>query len=348
MVIEPITKFALRLSHKENTRRPFNVYKNKLNIRSLLARSVNISITAYPNQSAKSIRYSPLSQENIVGRYEEKEKEQNIGCKLDNNPKKFEDGDLGFFEWQHRRLPSTYLIIWIDTISLKIGAPAKDRNSIYIVIVGLSKSGVKEVLDIWPMRTQTQSYWVQALNGLKLRGVQNIPIFCFFKMLKLKEAINIEFPKASLHISISHLINNACKKSPKESRCVLRGALCEIYSVNSKKEALDLLDVWISRLGSKYIFNKGVWQNIRKEVTIYFNYPHDIRKIIYTKGSIDNLTRAIRNYNRMGQPFIDDQAAKFAICNSIEKIKRRRTLPIQNWDSKYTQFANVFKRKFKL
>jgi len=80
--------------------------------------------------------------------------------------------------WQQRPLDDTYLIVWLDGISLKVRHEGKIINKSIYLVIGLNTAGKKEVIRMWINETESASFWMNVLDDLKIRGVKDILIAC--------------------------------------------------------------------------------------------------------------------------------------------------------------------------
>lgn len=76
-------------------------------------------------------------------------------------------------EWQNRPLESIYPIIFLDAIHYKVRSDGKVVNKAAYVIMGININGIKDVLGIWVGENESSKYWLNVLNELKNRGVQD-------------------------------------------------------------------------------------------------------------------------------------------------------------------------------
>ncbi|MDT8373573.1 MAG: transposase, partial [Bacteroidales bacterium] len=100
--------------------------------------------------------------------------------------------------------------------------------------------------------------------------------------------------------------------------------------------------------GSKYKYAIQSWQNNWENLTQYFNYPLEIRKIIYTTNTIENLNRSIRKYTKTKVQFPDDNAVQKAVFLAIMNLEKKWSMPIQNWGIILHQFLTIFESRCKL
>lgn len=114
-------------------------------------------------------------------------------------------------EWQKRSLDEIYLIVWLDGIRIKVRSNGKIINKSVYLIIGLNTLGKKEVLGMWMHETESASFWMNVLNDLKVRGVQDILIACSDNLKGLTQAIKAVFPATVTQLCIVHQIRNTMR-----------------------------------------------------------------------------------------------------------------------------------------
>jgi len=107
--------------------------------------------------------------------------------------------------------------------------------------------------------------------------------------------------------------------------------LKEVYRANSKEFAeeklLDLEKKW----GQKYPIVLKSWNNNWHNLSGYFKYPAEIRKIIYTTNAVEGLHRQIRKVTKTKGSFTSQTALEKLIYLAIQNISKKWNMPVQNW-----------------
>ena len=79
-----------------------------------------------------------------------------------------------------------------------------------------------------------------------------------------------------------------------------------------------------------------------EELTVFFDFPVEIRKIIYTTNLIENLNGKIRKYTKNKLSFPNDDALKKSVYLAITEIEKKWYQPIWNWALIFNQFITIF------
>ena len=245
-------------------------------------------------------------------------------------------------EWQNRPLERQYLIVWMDGIILKSRDGGKVINKTVYICVGLPKTGKKEVLGLWVGKAESASFWMSVLTDLKARGVEDILITCTDNLNGFTDTIRSVFPEAATQICVVHQIRNSCRYVTYKDLKKFTVDLKTIYGAVNKEAAATALDAFEQKWDSKYRYAVRSWRTNWDDLTTFFDYPVEIRKIIYTTNLIENLNGKIRKYTRAKLSFPNDDALKKSVYLAINEIEKKWTLPIKNWAIVLNQFITIF------
>jgi putative transposase len=251
-------------------------------------------------------------------------------------------------QWQNRPLEKIYFTVWMDAISIKVKENGKVNNKSVYLIIGLNKEGKKEVLGMWINVTESASFWMSVLTDLKARGVEDILIACTDNLKGFTEAIKAIFPKTDTQLCIVHQIRNSTRYVVWNDKKEFTSDLKEVYNAANKEAAWDNLQAFKGKWGKKYPHAILSWERNWDNLTAFFEYPLEIRKMIYTTNTIESLNSTIRKYTKTKVIFPDDTAALKAIYLSINIIERKWTNQIRNWGVILNQFLIKFEDRCKL
>jgi transposase-like protein len=245
-------------------------------------------------------------------------------------------------EWQNRPLERQYLIVWMDGIILKSRDGGKVINKTVYICVGLPKTGKKEVLGLWVGKAESASFWMSVLTDLKARGVEDILITCTDNLNGFTDTIRSVFPEAATQICVVHQIRNSCRYVTYKDLKKFTVDLKTIYGAVNKEAAATALDAFEQKWDSKYRYAVRSWRTNWDDLTTFFDYPVEIRKIIYTTNLIENLNGKIRKYTKAKLSFHNDDALKKSVYLAINEIEKKWTMPLKNWAIVLNQFITIF------
>lgn len=245
-------------------------------------------------------------------------------------------------EWQQRPLEEVYFVVWMDGIVVKIRHNGKVQGKTIYLIIGLRKDGLKEVLGMWISETESASFWMNVLTDLKARGVEDILIACTDNLAGIRQAINAVFPETVTQLCVVHQIRNSTRYVVWKERKQFMADLKLVYGAINKEAASDALQEFEKKWGSKYGYAIKSWKDNWEELTAYFDYPIEIRKIIYTTNAIESLNSGVRKYTKTKTVFPDDQSALKAVYLAVNNVQQKWTMPIQSWGIIINQFIIKF------
>lgn len=245
-------------------------------------------------------------------------------------------------EWQNRPLERQYFIVWMDGIVFKVRDNGKVINKTVYICVGLNKTGKKEVLGLWVGKTESSAFWMSVLTDLKARGVEDILITCTDNLNGFTETIRTVFPEAATQVCVVHQIRNSCRYVTYKDLKAFTQDLKTIYGAVNKEAAALALDEFEQKWGKKYTYAIRSWRTNWDDLTTFFDFPLEIRKIIYTTNLIENLNGKIRKYTKAKLSFPNDEAVKKSVYLAIGEIEKKWTMPIRNWAIVINQFILIF------
>lgn len=251
-------------------------------------------------------------------------------------------------EWQARPLEPVYYVVWMDGIMLKIKQGGKYLNKCIYLVIGLKSDGLKEVLGMWTAELESASFWLSVLTDLKARGVEDILIACTDNLKGLTDAIHGVFPQAITQLCMVHQIRNSTRYVVWKDRKVFCTDLKAVYAAPSKMAAAEAFKNFTGKWEGKYRYAIQSWEANWENLTAYFDFPLEIRRIIYTTNTIENLNRGIRKYIKTKVQFPDDQAAEKAVYLAIGNIEKKWSMPLHNWGLVLHQFLTLFEERCRL
>jgi transposase-like protein len=250
--------------------------------------------------------------------------------------------------WQNRALELIYLIVWMDGIVFKVRENSKVINKTIYIAIGLRKDGRKEVLGLWLGKTESAAFWMSVLTDIKARGVKDILVTVTDNLNGFTETIATVFPESTKQICVVHQIRNSAKyvvwKDKKAFAADLRG----IYTAPNKAAAEAALDSLDQRWNSKYSYAVKSWRKNWEELTAFFDFPLEIRKIIYTTNIIENLNGKIRKYTKTKTSFPTDEAVMKSVFLAVNEVTKKWTMPIRDWGMILNQFLIIFDERLNL
>ncbi|HET8858447.1 IS256 family transposase [Marivirga sp.] len=250
--------------------------------------------------------------------------------------------------WRNRPLDPVYLIVWMDGISFKVRENSKVVNKTVYIAVGLKTNGMKEVLGLWLGKNESSAFWMSVLTDLKARGVEDILITATDNLNGFTDTIRASFPESVTQICVVHQIRNTCRYVVWKDKKEFTRDMKEIYTAPNKEAALAALNDFALKWESKYSYAIKSWKDNWDELTVFFDYPVEIRKIIYTTNLIENLNGKIRKYTKNKLSFPTDDAVMKSVFLSVREVSKKWTQPIRNWGVILNSFLIIFEDRVRL
>jgi transposase-like protein len=249
--------------------------------------------------------------------------------------------------WQNRPLEPTYLIVWMDGIVFKVRENSKVINKTIYIAVGLRFDGLKEVLGLWLGKNESSAFWMSVLTDIKARGVEDILITATDNLNGFTETIRVVFPVATTQICVVHQIRNAARYVVWKDKKEFAKDMKEIYNAPTKEAAKAALNDFADKWSAKYLYAVKSWENNWDNLTAFFEFPVEIRKIIYTTNLIENLNGKIRKYTKNKLSFPTDEAVLKSTYLAIREATKKWNQPIRNWGIILNQFLIIFENRLK-
>lgn len=248
-------------------------------------------------------------------------------------------------EWQSRPLDQVYPILYLDGLVVKVRQDKRVINKTIYVALGVNLQGEKELLGLWIAETEGAKFWLGVLTDLYQRGAKDFFIICIDGLSGFPEAIETQYPKSKIQLCIVHLIRNACKYVSWKDRKALCKDLKQIYTCTTVQEAERELQAFADKWDDKYPVISKSWRSHWPNIITLFDYPDEIRKVIYTTNAIESLNSQIRKAIKNRRIFPTDNSAMKVVYLAIESASKRWTMPIRNWKNALNRFAIEFENR---
>ena len=245
-------------------------------------------------------------------------------------------------EWQNRPLERKYAIVFMDAVHFHVRQDNQTVKKAVYVAIGIKLNGCKEVLGMWIGGNESAKYWLGVLNEIKNRGVQDIMIVSVDGLTGFVDAIGAIFPQAEVQRCIVHQIRYSTKfVSYKDIKPFMKDLKC-VYQADTEELAVSALDDLEEKWGKKYPSSIASWRNNWPQISTYFKYPVEIRKVIYTTNSIENYNRQLRKVTKTRTIFPTDDALFKLLYLAMMDITKKWTGKAWNWGQTLDQFCIYF------
>ncbi len=250
-------------------------------------------------------------------------------------------------EWQSRLLSEIYPIVFMDALVLKVRKDGMVKNTAIYGIIGITIEGAKECLGLWIGDAESSKFWVMVLNELKNRGLKDILIIAVDNLSGISEAIKAVYPNTEIQKCIVHQIRNSLAFVSWKDRKEAAGDLKKIYRASTEEQGLTELEEFKVKWDKKYPHISSGWERNWPELSTFFKYPEEIRRLIYTTNPIENFNSVLKKICKPRGSFPNEEAVFKLLYLAVENLSKKWTMKIQNWGMIFSQLSVLFSERIK-
>ncbi len=241
-------------------------------------------------------------------------------------------------QWQQRPLDALYPVVYLDCLVVRSRDSGAVQNKSVYLALGINTDGEKELLGLWMAQTEGAKFWLSVMNELKNRGVQDIFIACCDGLKGFPEAIEAVYPKTQVQLCIVHQIRHTLRYVKWKQRKVIAADLKRIYGAATLAEAELALAEFAEKWDDQHPTISLSWRNNWARLSVFFDYPPEIRKVIYTTNAIESLNASLRKITKTRRAFPTDDSVMKILYLALHQISKKWTMPIRDWKAAMSQF----------
>lgn len=245
-------------------------------------------------------------------------------------------------ECQQRPLESVYAVVFLDAIHFHVRSEGQIVKKAVYIAIGIDLDGRKDVLGMWVGENESAKFWATVLNGLRNRGVEDIFIACTDNLTGFAAAIEAVFPKTEIQNCIIHQIRNSTRYVSYKDLKALVADLKAVYSAVDEPAALEALEAFAEKWNKKYPKIAASWQDNWPNLSTYFNFSQEIRRLIYTTNAIEGFNRQLRKVTKAKSVFPTDDSLFKMLYLAMMDITKKWTSKRQDWSMIHAQLAVYF------
>ena len=242
-------------------------------------------------------------------------------------------------EWQERPLESVYAVIFMDAIHYHVRSEGQIVKKAVYIAIGIDLDGKKDVLGMWVGENESAKYWATVLNSLRNRGVEDIFIACTDNLAGFSDAIEAVFPRTDIQNCIIHQLRNSSKYVSYKDLKALMADLKEVYAAVDEPSAEAALDRFSERWDKKYPKISSSWRENWANLSTYFKFPEELRRLIYTTNAIEGFNRQLRKVTKSKAVFPTDDSLFKMLYLAMLDITKKWTGRRQDWSVIHAQLA---------
>lgn len=249
-------------------------------------------------------------------------------------------------EWQNRPLESIYPIVYFDGIVFKSRKDNQIINKCVYTVLGIDMEGQKDILGTWISENESATFYASICSDLKKRGVADIFIACHDNLKGLGDAINAIFPKTKQQLCIVHQVRNSAKFVPYKDRKAVCADLKRIYGAVNIDDAEYAKEEFREKWDKKYPSIMRSWDKNWAELSTFYEYPQEIRKLVYTTNAVEGYHRMVRKFTKTKAIFPTDDSIRKVVYLSVKEIQKKWSQPVRDWGLVYSQVMIYFEDRF--
>lgn len=245
-------------------------------------------------------------------------------------------------EWQQRPLESIYAVVFLDAIHYHVRSEGQIVKKAVYIAIGLDLDGRKDVLGMWVGENESAKFWATVLNGLRNRGVEDIFIACTDNLTGFDTAIHAVFPETEIQNCMIHQLRNSSKYVSYKDLKALMSDLKAVYAAVDEQAALDALETFAQNWDNKYPKIAKSWRENWTNLSTYFKYPQEVRRLIYTTNTIEGFNRQLRKVTKSKSVFPTDDSLLKMLYLAMMDITKKWTGRRQDWSRIHAQLSIYF------
>ena len=242
-------------------------------------------------------------------------------------------------EWQQRPLENVYAVMFMDAIHYHVRSEGQVVKKAVYAAIGIDLNGRKDVLGMWVGENESAKYWATVLNSLRNRGVEDIFIACTDNLTGFSNAIEAVFPRTDIQNFIIHQLRNSSKYVSYKDLKALMADLKQIYAAVDESAAEEALDCFAERWDRKYPKISASWRANWANLSTYFKFPEELRRLIYTTNAIEGFNRQLRKVTKSKAVFPTDDSLFKMLYLAMLDITKKWTGRRQDWSVIHAQLA---------
>jgi len=242
--------------------------------------------------------------------------------------------------WQSHPLASVYPIVYRDALHLKLRRDGRVQNTAVYVVLGVDCDGGRDVLGQWVGDGgEGANFWLSVVMDIQNRGVEDIFIACIEGLTGFKEAIQAVFPHTAIQRCVIHAVRQCLNYISWQDRKAFVADLKKIYQAPTRAAGETALLEWGEQWGTQYASAVRVWERNWDDLATMFDYPAEIRRLIYTTNTVEGYNRQLRKVLKTKGAWPTNEAARKLLYLVTQDITRSWGTPIFNWTKIRNQLA---------
>ena len=250
--------------------------------------------------------------------------------------------------WQNRPLDAVYPVLYLDALFVKVRHEGHVKSKAVYLALGINLDGEKELLGLWIAETEGARFWLGVLTELKNRGVEDVLVCCVDGLMGFEEAIQTVFPLTLVQLCIVHMVRGSLRFVNWADRKAVAADLRAVYRAPTEAAGRAALVEFGTAWDARYPLVRPAWERHWDALSVFFAFPAEIRRVIYTTNAIESLNRGLRKVLKTRGSLPSDEAVTKLLYLALQRASENWTRPIQNWPQALNHFALHFEGRVPL
>lgn len=251
-------------------------------------------------------------------------------------------------EWQSRPLAPVYSLVFLDAVHFKVRQDGRILSKAAHIMIGVDLEGMKDVLGIWIGESESAKFWLSTLSEIKARGTQDVLICCTDNLNGFSEAIRAVFPQALIQKCLVHQVRSSLRYVSSKDVTAVVAAMKSVYTAASEAQALAALDAFEAGWGAKYPLAIASWRRNWSELSTFFQFAPELRRLIYTTNMIEGFHRQLRKVTKGKSVFPTDESLLKMLYLATRDVQRKWTMRIAHWGQILAQLTITFEGRINI
>lgn len=248
-------------------------------------------------------------------------------------------------EWQNRPLDSVYPFVFFDAMHESVRDEGRVINKAVYSCLAVTVDGGKDLLGLWIGEAESATFWHGVITELRNRGVTDIFIACVDGIKGFTEAMTAVFPRTAIQRCIIHQIRNSFRYVVWKDRQAIARDLKTVYGAPTREAAEVALDTVEETWGKRYPLLVKSWRTNWHELSTFFIYPMEIRRLIYTTNAVESLHRQFRKVTKSKSVFPHDDALRKMLYLAYHRLSYKWSSAVRDWPFVYTQLMLLYENR---
>lgn len=201
--------------------------------------------------------------------------------------------------WEKSKLDTMYYAIFCDCIFITVRrGNSYEKEAVYIAY-GVTAHNTRELLALSISPTESTTIWKEVFTSLQERGVRDVSLIISDGISGMEDVVMEAWRQTKLQKCVVHKMRNILNDIRPKDKSAVANDLKEVFNnfdaSSTKEKAIEKVKHFCDLWREKYKTIDRHWnQKTLEYYFTYIGYPPEVRRMIYTTNSIENLNKHIR------------------------------------------------------